>query len=368
MKKLLLSTALLTAGCVSVMSASAHDRDDNDYDAAKPLTIAVFGDWPYNQNLLDNAPLLTNSINADSNVSLVMHLGDIHSGSMACTSADILPPIPSSNPGWNQKVYYQFQQFHAPVVYTPGDNEWTDCHKSKEKSSGDPLKELASVRSLFFAKPGHTLGMHEKAVMSQAQHFDAAYPTDTKFVENVMWEDSKVVFVTLNVPGSDNDALPWTGAFSNPAAQDQEVAERNAADFRWLESAFERAEKQHARAVVIGIQADMWDPEAVASGELGHYTPLVQKLADLTQRFGRPVLLLNGDSHVYGADHPLADPNSTTGVVHHTQAVPNLTRITVQGSTNAPSEWLRLTIDPRTPQVFSWVNVPYCNAPLASCQ
>jgi len=186
MKKLLLSTALLAAGFISVTSASAHDRNDNDFEGAKPLTIAVFGDWHYNQNLLDNAPLLIHSINADSKVSLIMHVGDIHAGSAACTSADILPPIASSNPGWNQKVYYQFQQFDAPVVYTPGDNEWTDCHKSKEKSSGAPLKELASVRSLFFAKPGQTLGKHEKAVMSQAQYFDAAFPADAKFVENVM--------------------------------------------------------------------------------------------------------------------------------------------------------------------------------------
>ena len=76
---------------------------------------------------------------------------------MPCTSAGILPTIAKANPGWNQAVYYKFQQFDSPVVYTPGDNEWADCHKSKQLSAGDPLKELASVRSLFFAKPGTTL-------------------------------------------------------------------------------------------------------------------------------------------------------------------------------------------------------------------
>ena len=38
----------------------------------------------------------------------------------------------------------------------------------------------------------------------------------------------------------------------------------------------------------------------------------------------------------------------------------DLTRITVQGGTTKPREWLRLTIDPRSPQVFSWENV-YCD-------
>jgi hypothetical protein len=365
MKPHFLVTLLLAADCFVAAStiADTHDGDD-----VRPLTVAVFGDWPYNQLLLDNAPLLINSVNADPKVSLVIHVGDIHGGSSPCTSAGILPPIPTSTPGWNQGVYYHFQQFKDPLVYTPGDNEWTDCHKSKEKSGGDPLKELASVRSLFFAKPGHTLGVNEKIVRTQARNFDPSYPSDAQFVENVMWEDSRVVFVTLNMPGSNNDTVPWTGMFANPGAQAQEVSERTDADMRWLQAAFDQARDDHAKAVVIVQQADMWDPEALASGELGNYTPYVQKLADLSVQFGRPVLLLNGDSHVYGADHPLADPGSATGLIHGTQAVPNLTRITVQGSTNAPAEWLRLTIDPNKSQMFSWVNVPYCNDPLSSCQ
>jgi hypothetical protein len=71
------------------------------------------------------------------------------------------------------------------------------------------------------------------------------------------------------------------------------------------------------------------------------------------------VLLLNGDSHLYQTDNPLANPASATGIIHHTQAVPNLTRITVQGSTNLPNEWLKLTIDPSAADVFSWTNVQY---------
>ncbi len=87
----------------------------------------------------------------------------------------------------------------------------------------------------------------------------------------------------------------------------------------------------------------------------------MKKLADLAVHFGRPVLLINGDSHLFGVDHPLADPLSPNGMIHNTQPVPNLTRITVQGSTNKPREWLRLTIDPHSPGIFSWENVVYCD-------
>ncbi|MEP7295958.1 MAG: metallophosphoesterase [Burkholderiales bacterium] len=364
MKKLFVA-ALLATGCIATTAALADERESE-----RAITLAVFGDWPYNQNLLDNAPLLVKSINADRAVDVVLHVGDIHSGSQPCTSAGILPTIATADPGWNQRVYFQFQQFNAPMVYTPGDNEWTDCHKAKEKSAGDPLKELASVRSLFFARPGHSLGLTDKRLHTQAHHFNHAYPADAQFVENVMWEDARVQFVTVNMPGSNNDTLPWTGNFTNAAAQAQEVAERTDADIRWLQAAFERAEASHARAVVIGLQADMWDPAAVAPGADGlfNYTRFVRALADLSLHFRRPVLLINGDSHLYGADRPLADPASAAGRIHGTAAVPNLTRITVQGSTNGPAEWLRLTIDPRSAAVFSWENVAYCKDPLGSCQ
>ena len=366
MKTELLAAALIVAG----LAAPAHADNSRDDDSHGALTFAVIGDWPYNDLLLDDAHLLTDSVNADRHVRFLLHVGDIHSGSQPCTSAGMLPPIATSNPGWNQAVFQRFQQFDVPVIYTPGDNEWTDCHKSKEKSAGDPLKELASVRGLFFSRPGFTLGRDEMRVVSQARVFDAAFPGDAQFVENVLWSSAHVVFVTLNVPGSNNDGVPWSGAFANAAAQAQEVQARNAANARWLDSAFDVAEESHAKALVLAIQADMWDPAALAPGAdgLAGYTPFVQHLAARTLAFRRPVLLLNGDSHLYEADQPLADPASSTGRIHGTPAVANLTRITVQGSTNAPAEWLRLTIDTNHTPAFSWTNVPYCVDPNTHCQ
>ncbi len=367
MRNFLTTTVVLATAIAIQHAAIAEDDGGRDNDK---MTIAVIGDWPYNQNLLTNAPLLTNSVNADRDVRLVIHVGDIHSGSQPCTSAGILPPISTSDPNWSRLVYFQFQQFKKPVVYTPGDNEWTDCHKTKEFKAGDPLKELASVRSLFFARPGKTLGFEEKDVFSQSQYFDEQFPADAQFVENVIWQDGKVVFATFNLPGSNNDTLPWTNGFENPAAQAKEVADRTAADIRWLKAAFRLAQSRHAKAVVLALQADMWDPAALVPGGdgLSAYTPFVQELGNQAIQFGRPVLLFNGDSHLFEADHPLALPGSPTGLIHHTPPVPNLTRITVQGSTNAPAEWLRLTIDTTKPGVFSWTNVPYCKDPLGSCQ
>jgi hypothetical protein len=369
----MLKTLLAFAAAISAVvplpgRAMDPDRISNPADI---VSLAVIGDWPYNDLLLANAPRLIDSVNADSTLRSVIHVGDIHSGSQPCTSAGILPPIATSNPGWNQAVFQAFQKLRPSVVYTPGDNEWTDCHKTKEGRSGDPMKELAAVRGLFFSRPGVTLGLEEAAVATQATAFDPAHPEDAAFVENVMWQQGKVLFVTLNVPGSNNDSLPWTNGLGSPAAQAAEIAARNAANQRWLDAAMASAQRRNAKAVVVAIQADMFDPAALVAGGdgLDAYTPFVRHLADQVLAFGGPVLLLNGDSHLYETDKPLADPASATGRIHGTPAVANLTRITVQGSTNAPAEWLRLTIDPNSrDQPFTWTNVPYCRDPLASCE
>jgi hypothetical protein len=52
--------------------------------------------------------------------------------------------------------------FKSPLVYTPGDNEWTDCNKSGE-GAFDPLLNPGYVRDIFFAHLGHTIAV-EKSV------------------------------------------------------------------------------------------------------------------------------------------------------------------------------------------------------------
>lgn len=79
-----------------------------------------------------------------------------------------------------------------------------------------------------------------------------------------------------------------------------EISERTGADMRWLQTAFDEAARSHAKAVVIGLQA--------GGVGLDKYTHFVKLLANLGVKFARPVLMLNGDSHLYGAGQPLGDP------------------------------------------------------------
>ena len=155
--------AALMAAALAVPVFAQHGTPVNR--SADALTVAVFGDWPYSVHLRDTAAaFLLDSINSDPHVRLVVHVGDIHSGSMPCTGAGLNPLPAGSNPGWNESIWDIFQQFHDPFVYTPGDNEWSDCHKVKQFSSGAPLNELAAVRSQFFPTAGLTLGEHPRQV------------------------------------------------------------------------------------------------------------------------------------------------------------------------------------------------------------
>ena len=59
--------------------------------------------------------------------------------------------------------------FRFPVMYTPGDNEWTDCQKPNgvpKPGTPDPIQNLVLVRTIFFANPGHTIAV-DKPVLAQ---------------------------------------------------------------------------------------------------------------------------------------------------------------------------------------------------------
>jgi hypothetical protein len=119
---------------------------------------------------------------------------------------------------------------------------------------------------------------------------------------------------------------------------------------------FQTAQDRAAQGVVLFIQADMWDGTTAA---LNAFPPLVTAIGTHALAFRKPVLLIVGDSHQYTVDNPY-DPSSPLHGIHPgTPTVPNISRIIVQGSTDAPDEfeYLRLTIDPRSPSLLSWDRV-----------
>jgi hypothetical protein len=371
--------ATVAAGVLAGTVTFAQNGTPINPHSNNALTLAVYGDAPYGVSPTDDSETqLTRgfiaSVNADPKVDLVVHVGDIHSGKQYCTE------------GYDRTIADLWSAFKNPLIYTPGDNEWTDCHKAAQGghvvdrdtglpvgyADGNPVANLALVRQIFFSTPGYALGSRKKQVLTQAFMSDPRFPTDANYVENVMWEQSKVLFVTLNVPGgSNNDADNWYGA-ARTQPQTDEIAQRTQADLHWLAAAFDQAQQDGVEAVVVILQADMWDLDGKVASHIANYEPFIASMASHALSLAKPVLLFNGDSHQYRSDNPLksgqacwfesgvgaatipcGDPALAGAITpdayvnHSGYNVSNFHRIVVHGSTT-PLEWLRLTITPGT--------------------
>ena len=187
---------------------------------AERFSFMALGDMPYNlpgdYAAFDRVIARVNSMRP----AFTFHVGDIINGRTRCDDALFA------------RVRDMFATFEGPLVYTPGDNEWTDCHRPNSGSM-DPLERLAFVRRMFFPEPTQSLGKTPLRVTPQST--DAQY---SKFVENARWERAGVVFATLHIPGSNNNLQ------RNQAAVNEYI-ERNAANLAWIDAAFARAQGEH---------------------------------------------------------------------------------------------------------------------------
>jgi hypothetical protein len=309
-------------------------------DGRAPFDLAVFGDTPYGATQIADVPSFIASLDRDPTIVESVHLGDIKNGSSRCDDP------------YFKFVFDSFNALQRPFLYTPGDNEWTDCHRANN-GAYDPLERLAAIRALFFPLPGQSLGHGKRQVLTQA-----SLEGFSTFVENQLWVEGGATFCMVHVVGSNNSLLPWytddtSGTrMDDPARRLAEEQARNAANLAWLDRAFATAKLYDSAAVVLLMQADMWD-----AGPSDGFNDTVQRIASSTLAYGRPVLLMQGDSHVFKVDNPLAAGDLLHGV---TTPVPNLTRVVVQGSTTAPlSEWLKVHIDAGATPPFSWTRVTH---------
>jgi hypothetical protein len=221
-----------------------------------------------------------------------------------------------------------------PVVYTPGDNEWADCHEDIA-GAFQPLDRLERIRATFFAHPGTSLGGRAMALESQS-----AEPAFREFVENARWVRGGFVFATIHMVGSGNASAPFAG---RSPADDQEVARRTDAALAWLEEAFALARSEQLKGVVLAMHGDPGlerAPEARAG-----YVEFVGRLEELVKGFAGSVLLIHGDSHEQRVDHPLRDRETGDTLLH-------FTRLETYGSPDIG--WVRVVVDSLAGQIVAY--------------
>ena len=290
--------------------------------AAQPFSFVALGDLPYGQAAQGYAPYksLIRAINQER-PSFSIHIGDFKSGSTLCSDEE-------------SKVQLgHFGLFDSALVFTPGDNEWTDCHRANN-GSHDPLERLQSLRATFY-KPGMSLGKQPLPVLNQS----TATPAFSKFVENQRWLHQGVVFATLHIVGSNNNF-----EVRDPRAV-AEFFEREKANIAWIREAFASAAQSQAKAIVLAMQADVFEAKSMWEdfpAHSGYRASIGETLLPLVAQSNIPVLLIHGDSHVFRFDQPFK---------LNKKPITQLTRLEVPGAGDVRA--VHVTVDTRQRNPFA---------------
>ena len=324
--------ALLSALCASALSIGLIGLSGLGplpaWSQARGFTFALIGDLGYVPSEEPGLENVLAELSRDSALSFVVHVGDLSSPRYGCTD------------DMQARRLAQFNSLPHPVIYTPGDNEWTDCHEGQNVTGFDPLERLAKLRTLFF-QGEQSLGKRTMPLLRQSRDPDFA-----KFRENVRWDQGGVMFVALHVPGSNN------GLGRSPEG-DAEYVERNNANKTWLRQAFAQAKADNSRALMIVQQANMFPEMPPFPGKAmtpSGYADMRALLEQEATAFRKPVILVNGDSHYFRIDNPFrktAPPGQRPP-----PSVENVLRVETFGTPN--HHWLHVTVEPNDPNAFTF--------------
>lgn len=322
-----IASAALAGVLVTGLALSAHAVEIGSNEA---FDFVAFGDMPY--SIPDDYPAFEKVLARINAIkpNLAINVGDLKSGSSPCTDANIL------------KIRDYFETVEVPLLYSIGDNEWTDCHRERA-GKFDPLERLARLREWFFATD-QSLGKTKVKVVRQAD----VMPQFKLYVENTRYEHNRIVFVQPHIPGSNN----------NFEAQNQKTAneyfDRDKANVAWIRAAFDRAKEINAAGVVISFQANLWDirqtfPEIPpASGFVNSIRAIERSAKD----FDKPVLVIHGDEHEF-----IISPFQNTSF----KPVPKITRLQLMGEKTIGA--VRVIVDPNDPDVFIGFSPFYIDNP-----
>lgn len=289
--------------------------------AQAQFDFMVIGDAPYAPEQKPQFSRLIQQIN-QAKPNFVVHVGDIKGSREACS------------PTVFKEARTQINELIMPVIYTPGDNEWTDCHRV----GVDPMVALGQIRKIFFPQVGKSLGQNPLPVLTQAN-----IPGFASFVENQMWEKEGVLFATFHIVGSNNNL---GSVLANESQAIDEFKSRQKANLLWLETFFAQAQKINAKGLVVVFHADPQFEEGTyyhRSGFEGFLTKLEKHLSEIKT----PTLIVHGDSHHFRMDKPFTE--SEFILPRQTQLY-HVTRVETFGSPHVHA--VKVIVDFDNPNLF----------------
>jgi hypothetical protein len=311
---------LITGFGVLTYAQSSGDSLRDSF-VSRPFEFALIGDLPYSAEQEAKFPSLMADINR-SPAAFVVHDGDIKNGSSVCDDATFV----------SRKQL--FDNFEIPFIFVYGDNEWTDCHRSKN-GSYDPVERLAKLREIF-SQGNQSLGKRTLTLTRQSEN-----PKFAKFRENVRWIYHGVVFFAINMPGSNNN-------FGRTPEADREYADRNSANLAWIKECFALAKRSNSKGILLVAQANPGFELDSTDKRRSGYNDFIATLETETGNFPGQVVFVHGDTHYFRIDKPLPYFTDETQLPR----LKNFTRVETFGSPNV--HWLRAFYDPTNPTLFEF--------------
>ena len=142
---LALTVPFMASSTISLATA----RENESQNA--PYAIGLWGDLPYSDlQATAGVPNLIADMNSQ-NLVFTAHDGDLKAGNGTPGS---VTPTTCSDALYTQGLGY-FNALKAPAVFTPGDNDWTDC--DRPSNGGFASRErLDHQRQVFFTRIFHS--------------------------------------------------------------------------------------------------------------------------------------------------------------------------------------------------------------------
>ncbi len=304
-------------------------NDAESRDVAARFDFALIGDIPRIgdpalEPNLEPFLRLRDEINGTKGIRFVIHDGDYKTGGSECSDENM------------NRWYELCNSFSDPFVFIVGDNEWTDCHR--EKCGGyDPEERLEALREKFYSTP-YALGIRGNKLYLERQSNTAGNERFEVFSENFRWTYKSVMFVGLNVQGSNNN-YPTGGV-----GDLEEFILRNEACNEFLRKSFSLATENSNSGIMIIIQASLPQFERNSNAPREGFEDFLETLIEETVAFKKPVVLVHGDSHYFRVDKPMYDSNG--------RRIENFTRVETFGAPDV--HWVHVMVNSRNPELFSF--------------
>ncbi|WP_157943852.1 metallophosphoesterase [Arenibacter hampyeongensis] len=237
---------------------SGSNTDDVPADESLPITFTAIGDVPYNEEQRLGLIDIISKHNTTTDSEFVIHVGDIKPGAIAC----------------DEEVYLDvadiLKTFKVPTFIVLGDNEYNDCE--------DPEQGLEYWNKYF---------LH----FNENWSFEPQITYQTERPENFSWVKNKVLFVGLNLVGSQvHDSIEWKDRLTQNGL--------------WVKTLLED-QKNMVDAMVVFGHANIVEagPEK--------FKPFTDLFRAASQSFGKPVLMVQGDGHFWIKNKPWPEQNIT---------------------------------------------------------